>query len=62
MTLVDTADGVAMLGAYGWAFIAPSRKLVYNIVLTSISVVVARLIGGLEVMQVLGAQALTKGS
>ncbi len=27
MSLVDTADGVLMLGAYGWAFEKPIRKL-----------------------------------
>ena len=27
MTLVDTLDGALMLGAYGWAFLKPVRKL-----------------------------------
>ena len=27
MTLVDTVDGILMVGAYGWAFIKPIRKL-----------------------------------
>ncbi|MGH7092332.1 MAG: HoxN/HupN/NixA family nickel/cobalt transporter, partial [Stellaceae bacterium] len=30
MSLVDTTDGVVMLGAYGWAFVNPVRKLYYN--------------------------------
>src|SRR6185437_2354212 len=27
MTLIDTTDSVLMLGAYGWAFVKPMRKL-----------------------------------
>lgn len=53
MALVDTTDGVLMLGAYGWAYVRPVRKLYYNLNITLISVLVALLIGGLEVMQVL---------
>ncbi len=48
MALVDTADGVLMLGAYGWAFIDPARKLAYNMAITMLSVVVALLVGGIE--------------
>ncbi len=50
MSLVDTADGVLMLGAYGWAFIKPIRKLYYNIVMTFLSVVIAVLVGGAEML------------
>jgi high-affinity nickel-transport protein len=50
MALVDTADGVLMLGAYDWAFVKPRRKLVYNLVLTGASVAVALLVGGLELL------------
>lgn len=48
MTLIDTTDSILMLGAYGWAFVKPIRKLYYNITITSISVVVALLVGGIE--------------
>jgi high-affinity nickel-transport protein len=48
MSLIDTTDGVVMLGAYGWAFANPLRKLYYNLAVTSVSVVVAMLIGGIE--------------
>jgi high-affinity nickel-transport protein len=48
MTLVDTADGVLMVAAYGWAFVNPLRKLWYNITLTAASVLVAVFIGGIE--------------
>ena len=52
MALVDTADGVLMLGAYDWAFVKPRRKLAYNLVLTGTSVAVALLVGGLELLGV----------
>ncbi|HVY16298.1 MAG TPA: HoxN/HupN/NixA family nickel/cobalt transporter [Rhodopila sp.] len=48
MSLIDTTDGVLMLGAYNWAFVNPMRKLTYNLVITAVSVVVAVLIGGIE--------------
>src|SRR3984885_5647731 len=41
MTLLDTPDRILMLGAYGWAFIKPIRKLYYNLTITAVSVVVA---------------------
>jgi len=50
MALVDTADSVLMLGAYGWAFAKPLRKLYYNITITSVSVLVAPIVGGLETL------------
>ncbi len=48
MSLIDTTDGVMMLGAYNWAFLKPMRKLYYNMAITLISVMVALLIGGIE--------------
>ena len=41
MSLVDAADGALMLGAYGWAFMKPIRKLYYNLTITAVSVLVA---------------------
>jgi high-affinity nickel-transport protein len=35
MSAVDTTDGVLMLGAYGWAFNKPIRKLYYNMTITA---------------------------
>jgi nickel/cobalt transporter (NiCoT) family protein len=62
MTLIDTTDGVLMLGAYGWAFMRPIRKLYYNMTITAVSVVVAVLIGGLETLNLIGDQlGLTEG-
>jgi high-affinity nickel-transport protein len=54
MCLVDTTDNILMLGAYGWAFVKPIRKLYYNITITSISVMVAFAVGGIEVLGLLG--------
>ncbi|MGH8337812.1 MAG: HoxN/HupN/NixA family nickel/cobalt transporter [Gammaproteobacteria bacterium] len=48
MALVDTTDSVLMVGAYGWAFINPIRKLWYNMTITAASVAVALFIGGIE--------------
>ena len=56
MSLIDTTDGVLMLGAYNWAFVRPMRKLYYNLVITAVSVVVAVLIGGIEGLGLLGDQ------
>ena len=56
MTLIDTTDSVLMLGAYGWAFIKPIRKLYYNLTITATSVVVAAAVGGLETLNLIGDQ------
>ncbi|HZT86538.1 MAG TPA: HoxN/HupN/NixA family nickel/cobalt transporter [Stellaceae bacterium] len=53
MSLVDTTDGALMLGAYGWAFVNPLRKLYYNLTITAVSVVVAIVIGGIETLGLL---------
>lgn len=53
MALVDTLDGIMMLGAYGWAFLKPARKLYYNMALTFTSVLIALFIGGIEALQVI---------
>ena len=50
MTLVNTTDSVLMVGAYGWAFVKPIRKLYYNMTITAVSVVVALLVGGVEAL------------
>jgi high-affinity nickel-transport protein len=56
MALIDTLDGVLMLGAYGWAYVKPIRKLYYNMNITLISVVVALFIGGIEILQLLSTE------
>jgi high-affinity nickel-transport protein len=50
MALIDTTDSILMLGAYGWAFAKPLRKLFYNITITSVSVLVALIVGGIETL------------
>lgn len=52
MSLADTADGVFMNAAYGWAFARPVRKVFYNLTITSLSVVVALVIGTIELVGV----------
>jgi len=54
MSLLDTADGIVMLGAYEWAFVKPIRKLFYNMIITLVSVIVALLIGGIEALGLIG--------
>jgi nickel/cobalt transporter (NiCoT) family protein len=61
MSLIDTSDGVMMLGAYDWAFVKPIRKLYYNMTITLVSVVVALLIGGIEALGLLADQFGFKG-
>ena len=62
MSLVDATDGVLMLGAYGWAYIKPIRKLYYNLNITLVSVLIAFFIGGLEGLSVIGSElGLTGG-
>jgi len=53
MLVLDTTDGVLMVQAYSWALVDPLRKLLYNIVLTCLSVAVALVIGTAEGLQVL---------
>lgn len=52
MSLMDTSDGVLMTKAYDWAFINPLRKVFYNLTTTTLSVVVALVIGTVELLQV----------
>jgi high-affinity nickel-transport protein len=52
MSLLDTIDGAFMNFAYGWAFSKPVRKVFYNITITALSVAVALLIGGIELLTV----------
>src|SRR6516164_7192331 len=62
MSLIDTSDGILMLGAYDWAFIKPIRKLYYNLTITFVTVVVAVLIGGIETLGLMGDQLALKGA
>jgi nickel/cobalt transporter (NiCoT) family protein len=61
MTLVDSTDSVLMVGAYGWAFTKPVRKLYYNLTITFVSVVVAVLVGGVEALGLVVAKLSLTG-
>jgi high-affinity nickel-transport protein len=50
MSLLDTIDGSFMNFAYGWALVRPLRKIYYNLIITALSVVVALIIGTLEII------------
>ena len=50
MSLLDSIDGAFMAMAYGWAFVEPVRKIFYSITITALSVVVALLIGGVQLV------------
>jgi high-affinity nickel-transport protein len=61
MSLVDTTDGILMLGAYGWAFVKPIRKLYYNLTITIVSAAVAILIGGIETLGLIAGELNLQG-
>jgi high-affinity nickel-transport protein len=62
MCLLDTTDGILMLGAYGWAFVKPVRKLYYNLNITLVSVLVALVVGTIEILSIIsGRLNLTGG-
>jgi high-affinity nickel-transport protein len=57
MSLFDTLDGAFMQAAYQWAFIRPVRKVYYNLTTTGLSVAIALIIGGIELISVLHDKA-----
>ncbi|MBC5824497.1 MAG: HoxN/HupN/NixA family nickel/cobalt transporter, partial [Candidatus Eremiobacteraeota bacterium] len=61
MCLIDTTDGILMLGAYGWAFVKPIRKLYYNMNITLVSVLVALVVGGIEALSIVTGQLRLQG-
>jgi high-affinity nickel-transport protein len=61
MSLIDTTDGVVMLGAYGWAFVKLMRKLFYNMTITLVSFLIALAIGSLEALGILASQLNLEG-
>ncbi|KAG0242437.1 hypothetical protein BGW41_004166 [Actinomortierella wolfii] len=62
MSLVDTLDGILMANAYGWAFINPVRKLWYNFVITLLGVLVALVVGMVQLFSLFGEQLQLEGS
>jgi high-affinity nickel-transport protein len=61
MCLFDTIDGTFMNFAYGWAFSKPIRKVYYNITITTLSVIVALVIGTVELLGLLSQQLNISG-
>jgi high-affinity nickel-transport protein len=60
MILIDTTDGILMVGAYGWAFMKPICKLYYyNLTIIFVSVIIALMVGGIEAIGLLKDQFLT---
>ena len=53
MSLVDTADSVLMVQVYGWAYLKPVRKIWYNLTITTLSIMTAFFIGGIEFLALL---------
>ncbi len=62
MSLLDTTDGILMLGAYGWAYVKPVRKLYYNMNITLVSIVVALLVGAIEALSIVAGQLHLTGA
>jgi len=61
MCLLDTTDGILMLGAYGWAFVKPVRKLYYNLNITLVSVLVALVVGTIEIISIISGPLKLSG-
>lgn len=61
MTLVDTLDAMLMAGAYRWASKEPARKVYYNLTVTLTSVVIAALIGAIELIGLYGDDSAAAG-
>lgn len=56
LLVLTVLPGILMIGAYGWAFMKPVRKLYYNLTITFVSVIVAVMVGGIEAIGLLKDQ------
>jgi high-affinity nickel-transport protein len=61
MSLLDTIDGSFMNFAYGWAFSKPVRKVYYNLTITGLSIAVALIIGGIELLSIVAVKMSLTG-
>ncbi len=61
MCIFDTADGVVMARAYQWAFVAPTRKVRYNLIVTVVSVVAALGLGSFVLLSLLAEGVRPEG-
>jgi len=62
MALIDSTENILMLRAYGWAFVKPVRKLYYNLTITLVSVLMALLVGGIQVLGLIGTHFRVQGA
>jgi high-affinity nickel-transport protein len=62
MSLLDTIDGAFMTVAYGWAFSRPVRKVYYNITVTGLTVLVALVIGTIELAGIVAQHLNASGA
>ena len=56
MCIIDTLDGILMLGAYGFASVNPIKKLLYNMFVTLFSVLFAMMIAFVQLFSLIGSQ------
>ncbi|QBR03903.1 HoxN/HupN/NixA family nickel/cobalt transporter [Paraburkholderia pallida] len=61
MILFDTLDGSFMNTAYQWALKRPVRKVYYNLIVTGLSVLIAFIIGTVEVLGLLSEKFQSHG-
>ena len=62
ISLLDTIDGSFMNFAYGWSFSKPVRKIYYSITITGLSVMIALVIGTVELAGLVAHQLDAQGS
>ncbi|KAG0293112.1 hypothetical protein BGZ98_002315 [Dissophora globulifera] len=62
MSLIDTLDGIIMANAYSWALVNPVKKLWYSFVVTFLGVLVAFVVGIVELMALLSEELHLEGS
>ncbi len=62
MALADTIDGSFMNFAYGWAFSQPVRKVFYNLTVTGLSIMVALVVGTIELGGQIASELNLSGS
>ena len=62
MSLMDAADGVLIASAYSWSLADPVRTLRYNLAITLLSVTIALLIAGVEILGLLADRSPHPGA
>ena len=62
MSLMDSIDGSLMYFIYGWALSKPVRKAHYNLVITGLSIVIAFVVGTIEILNLISAKLTFRGA